>query len=310
MRKNADLKTAVENGLKPYRNPKTNIAARNVVAAGVVVLDKLCENGALTKEDAFTARGELKGARSGLKKVLERHGIPSTYLREATGRQAATYGLTLLDKLSYGKQLPRSVEERKDQLRGAMDVLKNEARRWLQRQPLKVNCDPRSSPLVWVDAILKKAQGRSGGLVEQHLVGAKLQERLQSKVTVPSYRGHAGDLQTKRSGDFDLGRISFHVTVNPNRDHLKKCQENLSANRIPVLLVPAAKVADARFYARDEGIQQSVTVLSLEDFIAQNIIEMSSETNKEFLETLKAIINEYNRRIEDESDPSLTIDLQ
>lgn len=308
MAKEAAVKEIVENWLKRYRNPKTGIAARNVVAAGIVALDKLFERDVVSEEDAFTSRGELKGARSGLEKVLQRHGVPANYLREATGRQAATYGRTLLESLEYGRRVPE--RHRKEQLHEAVDILRAEAVRWLQRQPLKVSCNRGSSPIIWIDSILKKAQGRSGGLVEQHLVGAKLQERFQGKLSVPNYRGHAGDLQTKRSGDFDVGPISYHVTANPNREHLRKCRENMNANRIPVLLVPAAKLVDAGFYAKDEGIQDGVTILSLESFLAQNVIEISSERNSEFLETLKAIIDEYNRRIKDESDPSLTIEIQ
>ncbi|HEV3316594.1 MAG TPA: DUF4928 family protein [Candidatus Angelobacter sp.] len=311
--KNGEIRRVVLKWLDSYRNKKTGIAARNVVAAGIVVLDKLCQKTLLAEEDAFTSRGELKGARSGLDKVLERHGIPATYLKEATGRQAATYARILLQKLEYGKRLRGDAnnQERQERLQEAIEIMRAEAFQWLQRQPLKIDCNRQSSPAVWVNTILKKAQGRSGGKVEQHLVGAKLQERYLTKILVPNFPGHAGDLQTKRSGDFDVGRISYHVTANPTRDHLRKCKDNAASNRIPVLIVPGNKVADARFYARDEGVEDRVTVLSLEDFIAQNVIEISSERDNDLFETMTSIINEYNRRIQEiETDPSLKIDVQ
>jgi hypothetical protein len=311
--KTGEIRAIVLEWLSSYRNEKTGIAARNVVAAGLVVLDKLCQKTLLTEEDAFTSRGELKGARSGLDKVLERHGIPATYLKEATGRQAATYGRTLLRKLEYGKRIPGGTndQERQKRLREAIDIMRTEAFKFLQRQPLKIDCDRHSSPAAWVNAILKKAQGRSGGKVEQHLVGAKLQERYLKKILVPNFPGHAGDLQTKRSGDFDVGRVSYHVTAHPTRDHLRKCKDNAASNRFPVLIVPENKVTDARFYARDEGIESRVTILSLEDFIAHNVIEMSSERDNDLFETMRAIINEYNRRVQEiETDPSLKIDVQ
>lgn len=301
----------VEGWLASYRDKKRGIAARNVVAAGVVVLDRLLANLRLSEEDAFTPRGELKGARSGLRKVLARHGIPVTYLKEATGRQAATYARTLLEKLQWGERIPAAKQDRQKSLKDGIDVLVKEATAWLHRDPLKISCDRQCSPKIWVNTILKKAEGRSGGRVEQHLIGAKLQERYAEKVKVPRHPGHAGDVQTGRSGDFDLGRVSFHVTSNPTRDHLQKCKENAATNRVPVLIVPADKVEHARVYASDEGIENRVTILSIEDFVAHNVIEISSEYGVGVFDIMKAIIDEYNRRVlEVEKDNSLTIEIQ
>jgi hypothetical protein len=175
-----------------------------------------------------------------------------------------------------------------------------------KRQSIRVFCDPQLSPRIWVDTILRKICKR-----EHYLVGAALQQRYLKKILVPNFPGHAGDLQTKRSGDFDVGRVSYHVTAHPTRDHLRKCKDNAASNRFPVLIVPENKVTDARFYARDEGIESRVTILSLEDFIAHNVIEMSSERDNDLFETMRAIINEYNRRVQEiETDPSLKIDVQ
>jgi hypothetical protein len=37
--------------------------------------------------------------------------------------------------------------------------------------PIKLQCDRQQSPAAWVDSILSGAEMRSGGVVEQHLVG-------------------------------------------------------------------------------------------------------------------------------------------
>lgn len=311
MAEQSNITEIVEGWLASYRDKKKGVAARNVVAAGIVVLDRLLEGVPLKEGDAFTPRGELKGARSGLKRVLTRHGIPETYLKEATGRQAATYARTLLEKLEWGKRMSTIKRIRKKDLKSGIGVLVKEATAWLRRDPLKISCDRQCSPKIWVNTILKKAEGRSGGRVEQHLVGAKLQERYAKRVDVPKHPGHAADVQTRRSGDFDLGKVSYHVTSNPTRDHLQKCKDNAAANRIPVLIVPADKIERARVYADDEGVASRVTILSVEDFVAQNAIEISSEQEVAVFDIMKAIIDEYNRRVlEVEKDNSLTIEIQ
>ncbi len=78
----------------------------------------------------------------------------------------------------------------------------------------------------------------------------------------------------------------------------------------PVLLVPKRYVEKAKVYAEIAGIQNRATILAIEDFITQNIIEMSTQQQQDFFSTLKAIIDEYNRRLEEvETDMSLKIDL-
>jgi hypothetical protein len=78
-----------------------------------------------------------------------------------------------------------------------------------------------------------------------------------------------------------------------------------------VLVVPREKEGHARALAEDEGIGSRITILTLEDFIAGNVIEISTEKQTDFFATLKDIVEEYNRRIEEaETDMALKIDLQ
>ena len=152
-------------------------------------------------------------------------------------------------------------------------------------------------------------RGKSGGRIEQHLVGAKLQTRHPER-DVPNHPGHAGDLQTGRTGDFEVDSISYHVTATPGRDVIEKCRANAAANRHPVLVVPGDQLLKAKHLAEDEGISDRVTILALEDFVAQNVIEISVEHGNDFYATLQQIIGEYNRRIEEaETDMALKIEL-
>lgn len=128
---------------------------------------------------------------------------------------------------------------------------------------------------------------------------------------IPSHPGHAGDVQTGRVGDFDIDSISYHVTATPGMDVIRKCKANAMSNRHPVLVVPRNQVEKARAFAEVEKIDHQLTILALEDFIADNVLEISVERQTDFLSTLKDIISEYNRRIEEaETDQALRIELQ
>jgi len=163
--------------------------------------------------------------------------------------------------------------------------------------------------MIWISSILEKAQGKSGGKVEQHLVGAKLKER-HPKVAVPNHPGHAGDLQTKRSGDFPLEFVSYHVTATDGKEAIPRCKDNLESGVHPVLLVPRRHLEKARIRAEVAGVAERTSILAIEDFITQNIIELSTERKEDFFTTLRTIIAEYNRRLEEvETDMSLKIEI-
>ncbi len=284
--------------------------SRNTIAVGMVVLDKVKQGCPLEPADLFSGGGELKGSRSGLSAVLQRYGLPVRFLKEATTRQARQDARALVESLDYGKPLMHlDVTSRNRQLDEGLALLTALARKWLSKQPIKVACDRNQSPALWIRLILEKAQGRSGGVVEQHLVGAKLQRR-HPEITVPNHPGHAADAQTGRSGDFPLHALSYHVTATDGKGTIERCQENVQSGVHPVLLLPKRFVEKALVYAEVAGIQERISVLSIEDFITQNIIEMSTQGNQDFFATLKEIIEEYNRRLEQvETDMSLKIEV-
>ena len=293
---------------------KTRVRAgkisRNTIAVGLVVLDQLLRQCPIEEEALFSKGGELKGSRSGLSGVFRRYGIPPRFLKEATTRQAHQDARILAEELKYGKILNKlSASARERELRDGIALLVSRANEWLSKQPIKVNCDRQLSPLVWVGSILERAKGRSGGVVEQHLIGAKLQERYP-ELKVPNYPGHAGDVQTKRSSDFPLLKVDYHVTATDGKEAIARCRENVESGTHPVLLVPKRHVTKAQVYAEIAGISDRVSVMSIEDFITQNIIEIATQENEEFFVTLKRIIDEYNRRLaEVETDMSLKIEL-
>jgi hypothetical protein len=194
--------------------------------------------------------------------------------------------------------------------------LRDELARWakdtedrLNSIPLKLQCDRYQSPAAWVNSILVAAELRSCGVVERHLVGATLQQR-HPHIAIPNHPSHAGDVQTGRSGDFLLQSISYHVTATDGKEAVERCRQNIGAGVHPILLLPKRYVDKAGLYAEIAGIQNRISILAIEDFMTQNIIEMSTQQQRDFFSTLKAIVDEYNRRLEQvETDLSLKIDL-
>jgi hypothetical protein len=285
--------------------------SRNTVAIGIVVLDYLRQACPVTKNDVISPGGEVKGARSGLGNALEAYGVPASYLKEVTTRQGHQDGQRLFEQFGWGEKLATLTTAERDQvLQELIDVLLNHAMDWLKRQNLKLDLDRRQAPATWIHTIVESAKLRSGGVVEQHLVGAKLERRFKG-LTIPNHPVHAGDRQTSRAGDFEISKLVYHVTATPFRSVIQKCAANIRAGLHPILLVPADQENKARILAQDEGIDKEFSIISIEIFVTLNIIELATDEDKDFFGVLKEIVEIYNRRLAAvESDLSLQIQVR
>jgi hypothetical protein len=291
---------------------RANKLSRNTIAVGIVVLDHLINKCPVLPHEVISSGGEIIGSRSRLHQVLRHYGIdqPEKYLKEVTTRQAHPDGKRLFDWFEYGAIFSSlSENERRQLLLRFVRLLTVEIDRWFERQNLKISLERVHSPSEWISIIVNEAKGKSGGVVEQHLVGAKLQAR-HTGIKVENFPGHAGDVQTGRPGDFQIGRTVYHVTASPTPAVIQKCGENIRADLFPVLLVPGALVTKSKSFAEYAGLEKRLSVIAIEDFIALNIIEMANEAGASFFETLRQIIELYNERVEAvETDMSLRIDL-
>lgn len=285
--------------------------SRNTVAIGIVVLDHLRRAQMVSRNEAISQGGEVSGARSGLGKILETYGIPNSYLKEITTRQAHQDGQRLFEQFEWGKTLAKfSDDERDEVFRELTERLRAIANEWLKRQNLKLDIDRQQAPATWINVIIENAKGRSGGIVEQQLVGAKLTRRFRS-ITVPNHPAHAGDKQTERVGDFAISRFVYHVTAAPSRNVLQKCTDNLRIGLQPILLVPREQELKARVLAQDEGVGGALMISSIEEFVAQNMIEVAIEENRDLFGILSEIVEIYNKRLaEVETDLSLRIEVR
>jgi hypothetical protein len=290
---------------------RNNKISRNTVAMGVVVFDQLKRNCPVSRDDVISQGGEVSGARSGLGKILESHGIPSSYLKEITTRQGHQDGQRLFEMFEWGKKFAQLTPQERDVLLlELIETLRNLANDWLKRQNLKLDIDRHQAPATWINIIVENAKGRSGGIVEQQLVGAKLAKRFQG-VDIPNHPAHAADKQTERMGDFTISKSVYHVTAAPSRNVLQKCADNLKVGLHPILLIPSKQENKARVLAQDEGIDQRLSIISIENFIGQNIIELADGENKDYFSVLKEIVEIYNARLSAvETDLSLQIEVR
>lgn len=278
---------------------------------GIVIFDHLKKNSPVSRDSVISQGGEVSGARSGLGKILESYDVPSSYLKEITTRQGHQDGQRLFEMFEWGNKFAKlTVQERDVILLELIDTLRNLANSWLKRQNLKLDLDRRQDPATWINVIVENAKGRSGGIVEQQLVGAKLARRFQG-VDIPNHPAHAADRQTERLGDFTISNLVYHVTAAPSRNVLQKCADNLKAGLHPILLIPREQENKVRVLAQDEGIDQQLTIISIESFIALNIIEMATDENRDFFSILKEIVEIYNARLSEvETDLSLQIEVR
>ena len=101
------------------------------------------------------------------------------------------------------------------------------------------------------------------------------------------------------------------MTATPSRNVLQKCAANIKVGLHPVLLVPGEQENKARVLAQDEGIDKELSIISIENFVALNIIELATEENRDFFSVLQEIVQIYNQRLaEVETDLSLQIEVR
>jgi len=310
---NLELADECERVIKDWLADSTRVKniSRNTLAVGIVVLDHLRRKCPVSREDVMSKGGEIKGARSGLGDILEKYEIPRSFLKEVTTRQAGPAGQKLLENLGWGSMFASMRRKQRDRILLAMiRLLQDEVTNILLRENLKIDINRRAAPAAWIRMILQTASGRSTGIVEQHLVGAKLQRRFPSQ-TVANHPSHAGDVQTSRKGDFLISKLVYHVTANPSRALIEKCASNIVSGLLPLLVVPLEQVSKARVLAEEAAIDTDLTIVSIEDFLALNIIELATDDEVDRYSILADIIDIYNRRLaEVETDLSLRIELR
>ena len=281
------------------------LPARGSVAVALVVLERL--KLAYTLDlDAHRTEGkaQIQGVNpSALKNFLARFGEKRPFLREAgrTNRGAPATVQTLFDSLSGLQLKEMSEKSRNEILTGFQAFLVERVQEYHAQNRLSFVYEPENTTSSMMRELLRAA-GAVGkaGPVAQYLVGSKLQLCLPD-LKIPNERYSAGDVQTGRSADFELGDTAFHVTVSPGSAVLERCKQNVENGLRVYLLVPDGSLLATRQNA-DMVLTEPVAVESLESFLANNIEELSVFTKNDLREGFHRLLETYNARVRDIED--------
>lgn len=144
--------------------------------------------------------------------------------------------------------------------------------------------------------------------IAYHLVGATLTMRFPT-LEIHNACFTAGDVQTGREGDFQLGDMPLHVTMRPLPAVFDRFQRNVQEALGPLLLVPDQHLPTARGWADLMGLT-SLAVESIESFVALNCDELAQGSRELQPGQLRQLITLYNQRVDAvETDKSLLIEL-
>lgn len=147
------------------------------------------------------------------------------------------------------------------------------------------------------------------GTMLQHLVGAKL-DLLLGVGVVEHHGSNENDEKEGRTGDFDTGDVSIHVSTAPGEALIRKCAANLDAGRKPIIVTTRDRTVVAEGLADNAGIGDRVDIVEFEQFIATNIYELGRFIPEQRSLKIGELLDCYNAIVEaNETDPSLRIEI-
>lgn len=264
--------------------------------------------GGITTEGEGQVKGLSKGA---VQTILSDYGI-DTVLAEEGGRTSRGSLGNIRAFLEFLNALHRL---------GAVDLASTEAwwvaqaKQFFNAKPFALRFEAGKSLRSVIRDLLaqaKKRQDEGGGTMFvgamlQHLIGAKLELALPS-ISILHNGFSVADSPTGRSGDFEIGNASLHVTTTPGEGVIRKCAANLSAGRHPIIITVHDMLAAADAFAAVQGITDKLDVLDAEQFLVANLHELGGFSSDKRRVTVEALIDKYNAIVRgNETDPSLCI---
>ena len=287
---------------------------RYIVCAGLAVLQVLKKHFPIGEDHYVTPRNQVRTSGSLIQKILSERGEERTYSREGgrTTRSTRPAAERLVKRLNGFKQFGTLPEEERAGLAGKLQD-------WLiergvlpyfnqQRIEVEISLDKPGSHLI-ADILAVAAKRNLAGCVAQHLVGAKLALRYP-ELNIENHSCTTADLQLGRSGDFLVGDTVFHVTVAPMPAVIEKCEANIRNGFRAILLVSESKLQAARQLAEIRNPQSRIGTFSIEEFVGQNIEELSGFERAALSRNMKALLEKYNDRVTGvETNLSLMIEL-
>ncbi len=190
-----------------------------------------------------------------------------------------------------------------------------QAKQFFNAKPFALRFEAGKSLRSVIRDLLAQAQKRQAegsgtmfvGAMLQHLIGAKLELALPS-VAILHNGFSVADGPTRRSGDFEIGNATLHVTTTPGEAVVRKCMDNLSAGRHPIIVTVHEMLAAADAFAAAQGIADKLDVLDAEQFLVANLHELGGFSSDKRRLTVESLVDKYNAIVlSNETDPSLCI---
>ncbi|AMR28188.1 hypothetical protein A0257_14565 [Hymenobacter psoromatis] len=257
----------------------------------------------LAADDFLTEQGgQVLGlGKSAVQAILRRHGITQVLAQEG-GRTSRGSIATMRDYLSFLNELHQTEAVIDWPLIEAFWIAK--VRDFFTAKPLRLSMDASQSVRTMIRQLIQQAVTRQReqpgatlvGTLMQHLVGAKL-----TVINIADLQHHSAnqnDQDASRTGDFDIGDVSLHVTSSPTESLLLKCQANLAANRRPLIVTLSSGVIAAQLLAENIGIADRLDIIDFEQFMAANIHEHSRFDLASRRTVMQQLVAHYNSLIE------------
>lgn len=256
--------------------------------------------------------GQVKGlGRASVQAILADYGIKRVLAEEAGRTSRGSLG-NIRAYLSFLNQL----HERRIADTAFIEAWwVEQARGFFNAKPFALRFEAGKSFRSVIRDLLAQAKGRQAegagtmfvGAMLQHLVGAKLSLAMP-ETNIVHHGFSVADAPGGRSGDFEIGSASLHVTTTPGEAVVRKCADNLAAGRHPIIVTLHDMLPAADAFANAAGIIDKLDVLDAEQFLVGNLHELGGFSADQRRVTFEALIRKYNEIVEaHETDPSLQI---
>jgi hypothetical protein len=283
---------------------------RYIVCAGLAVLEVLKKCFPIEEEHYVTPRNQVRTSGPLIQRILSEHGEERKYSAEGgrTTRSTRPAAERLARRMNAVKALATLTGDARVTLARKLQawLIEEGVIPYFNRQQLEMEISlEKPGPQIIADILAVAGERNLAGCVAQHLVGAKLALRYP-EADIENHGCTTADVQLGRPGDFVVGDTVFHVTVAPMPGVIDKCERNIKDGYRAVLLVSESKLQAARQLAELKHLQNRVGTFALEQFVGQNIEEISGFGKVSLSANIRALLEKYNERVDAvETDKSL-----
>lgn len=303
----------LENRLRDFAVSNRFRGQKGPLSVALVVTQHAKGGLPLSKAALLTSRGgQVLGLGVGaVQAVLNRHGITKILAREG-GRTSRGSMANMEAYVDWLNAEHTAVDFDFDEVERVWVELVKEH---FASQPFILRLDASLSLRAVLSAVIAQAETRQRetqgstyvGTMLQHMVGAKLDLVLGIGAVV-HHSSNQNDAGSGRGGDFDVGDVALHVTAAPSEALIRKCLDNLSGGKKP--LIVTGLVVAAQQLADNVDACNRIEFIDFTQFMATNLHEWSMFQAAGRVAKVAELVDRYNALIDaNETDPSLRIEI-